>query len=273
MVTFNSEQVTPHIRRITDGTDVCMYLVEGDRLAALIDTGYGIGNLKGYVESLTAKPYAVYLTHGHVDHASGAGPFATVYLHPADAELLHRHCTVATRKASLAECGNVLPDLTEDDFVPMRTAGYEPMLDGMRVDLGGVTVKWISVPGHTKGSMVPLIEEDRAIMFGDACGVGTILCSTESTTIQEYLASLLHLKKYEDQYDIVLREHGTFASTKQVLDDNIANCRKILMGEDDAEEVVTHGMRALRACRVDPQTGARVDGREGNILYDPLRIV
>ena len=33
-----------------------MYLLEGDEKALLIDTGYGAGNLREYVEKLTSKP-------------------------------------------------------------------------------------------------------------------------------------------------------------------------------------------------------------------------
>ena len=61
-----------------------MYLVEGRDQAALIDTGSGLGFLKAYVEKLTDKPILVLLTHGHVDHAMGAGEFETVYMNRAD---------------------------------------------------------------------------------------------------------------------------------------------------------------------------------------------
>ena len=50
-----------------------MYLVEGTEKAALIDTGYGVGNLKGYIKTLTEKPLIVLITHGHLDHVAGAG--------------------------------------------------------------------------------------------------------------------------------------------------------------------------------------------------------
>jgi len=36
-----------------------MYLLEGDEKALLIDTGYGAGNLRAFVETLTDKPVLV----------------------------------------------------------------------------------------------------------------------------------------------------------------------------------------------------------------------
>ena len=61
MVQFESEKISPAITRIKDGSDVCEYLIEGSERAALIDTGYGIGDLKGFVETLTEKPYDVFM--------------------------------------------------------------------------------------------------------------------------------------------------------------------------------------------------------------------
>ena len=41
----------------------------------LIDTGYGYGNLKQVVKSITDKPLYIVNTHGHVDHTSGNAQF------------------------------------------------------------------------------------------------------------------------------------------------------------------------------------------------------
>ena len=90
---FTHERISERIVRIIDISDTASYLVEGDERACLIDTGSGIGSLRTYVESLTSLPYDVILTHGHVDHASGAGEFEDkkIYLHPKDRELMKVH--------------------------------------------------------------------------------------------------------------------------------------------------------------------------------------
>ena len=135
-----------------------------------------------------------------------------------------------------------------------------------------VTLRWIHAPGHTKGTMVPLVEEERTILFGDACGVGVLLALPESSSVEEYLESLKKIQEFEPMYDTVLRQHGTCCSTKKVLEDNIENCKAILAGTDDKVLAILMGKPCRRARAVDPATGGRLDGREGNILYDPERV-
>ena len=50
---FRSAKIDKNVIRIRNGAGDLMYLIEGKNKAALIDTGLGIGDLKGYVEKLT----------------------------------------------------------------------------------------------------------------------------------------------------------------------------------------------------------------------------
>lgn len=270
MVDFVSEKISPAITRIRDGSDVCEYLIEGNNRAALIDTGYGIGDLKGYVETLTDKPYEVFVTHGHVDHAAGAYQFPEVRMNLADVELAKEHCRVEFRKEMVAQHGDL--KLEEKDFLPQRTDKFTDLADGETYDLGGVTLRWIHVPGHTQGTMVALIEEEHTILFGDACGVGVLLALPESSNVETYLESLKKLQGFEPKYDKVLRQHGSCQSTPRVLEDNIENCEAILAGTDDKVPAMLLGKACLRARAIDTDTGERLDGREGNIIYNPKRI-
>ncbi|MDE6943164.1 MAG: MBL fold metallo-hydrolase, partial [Lachnospiraceae bacterium] len=102
MVTFKSEKITEHLTRIHGITGELMYLAEGTKKAALIDTGSGIGSLRALVETLTDKPCIVLLTHGHVDHAMGAPEFDTeIYMNPADNAVHDEHSNLEFRKGSL----------------------------------------------------------------------------------------------------------------------------------------------------------------------------
>ena len=62
------------IIQFMNGTEY-MYLLEGSEKALLLDTGYGAGNLRAFVEQLTDKPVIVANTHYHPDHAGGNGEF------------------------------------------------------------------------------------------------------------------------------------------------------------------------------------------------------
>ena len=50
-------------------------LLLGEQRAALIDTGCGIGNLRGVVDALTDLPVLVVNTHTHIDHLGGNPQF------------------------------------------------------------------------------------------------------------------------------------------------------------------------------------------------------
>ena len=69
-----------------------MYLLEGEEKALLIDTGWGAGNLRTFVEKLTDKPVIVTNTHGHLDHSGGNGEWESVLMLPgAEIDLFTCH--------------------------------------------------------------------------------------------------------------------------------------------------------------------------------------
>lgn len=61
-----------------------MFLLVGSEKAMLIDTGMGVGDIRGAIEMITDKPLIVVLTHGHIDHTGNAVQFPEVWMHPAD---------------------------------------------------------------------------------------------------------------------------------------------------------------------------------------------
>ena len=62
--------------------DPWMYLIVGPEKAMLIDTGFGVGDLKGLVREITGDmPLIVVNTHAHFDHAYGNFQFDRVYCH------------------------------------------------------------------------------------------------------------------------------------------------------------------------------------------------
>ncbi len=267
MVVFESEQVTRHIVRVrAKGTDVCQYLIEGTERALLVDTGYGIGDLRSYIEQLTHKPYEVVITHGHVDHASGAGQFDRVYLSSYDLPVVRERTTFAARHQSLSGKSG-LEKIPESEWTEPKADGYLPLEEGQVFHLGDLDIEAIHVPGHTPGMMVLLDIQERIAFFGDACGVFTMLLRSEASSVHEYRRSLAHLRQYEDRYDRVLRQHGTCESHKSVLEENVALCDAVLSGEDDHVPFEWLGIKGYLAKRVDPATYKRVDGGAGNLAY------
>ena len=266
MECFSKEILSDHLIRIVDPAGVCCYLLVGTQRACLLDTCSGVGDIRKYAEALTNKPLFVILTHGHFDHTGGAGLFDEVYMSPEDVPVLAQNVDMKFRVAEGNRMFRGTRSICEADLVPSITIPTKPIMDGDAFDIGGVTIRMVSVPGHTPGMMCPLIEEDRTIIFGDACGVSVFLFDEFSSTVSEYRNSLCRLKQYEEQYDWVYRNHGDFCSPKELLDNVIECCDLILTGQDDHVSVPGFKQPLFMAKKVGPGM-VREDGKQGNIIY------
>ena len=266
-VEFKKETINDHLYRIHGLGDACMYFIHGSSKGLLVDTAYGVGDLKGYIESFWSKPYDVLITHGHADHANGIDQWDEVYMNSKDQNLFATKTNIGLRRTMLRRTVCDIDEYSDDLFHVGFHGHFKELYDGMIFDLGGLHVKAIAAPGHTQGMMTLLLQEDRIILFGDACGVFTFLFKPESSTVAVYAQSLKHLKSYETYYDRVLRQHGTCESPKSVLDENLEVAESILAGSDDHIPFEYLGEHHWLAKAIDPQTGQRLDGKNGNIVY------
>lgn len=267
---FKVEKISPRLTRIYALSSELMYLVEGDERAALLDTGSGIGFVRPLVEQLTDKPVVVLVTHGHVDHAMGASEFSpeSVYMSLEDAYIYTPHSTHAFRETCLFEMGPAADAVVpEEDFTPvMPVTAFNDLREGDRFDLGGVSVEVYACPGHTKGSMVMLIPEERMLLLGDACNSNTFLFQDYSLTVEEYRESLLHLMSLVDgRFDTILSSHGDGLLDIRVMEENLVLCDRLLEGTADQVPMEFMGDKGFHASR----TAAP---RHGNIVYHPDRI-
>lgn len=261
---FYCEKITDHITRIISPFQVCMYLIVGDRRAVLLDTGFGVGSLKNYVDSLTDRPYDVIISHGHLDHAGGAGEFEHAFLNKRDWELEKYHCTDERRFFDVYHGSEWKPKKIEEaDFIPFRTQPYQSVDEGMNFDLGKVSLKPIAMPGHSLGSLIFLIPEDCVCITGDALGEHTLLQFQGCASIEEYKNSLIHLHTFESEFDIVLRNHGSYVSDKSIVEDSIELCEEILAHKDAAIPITFHGIKGMMG---RPENHL---GKAGNIIYNP----
>ncbi|MDR2655777.1 MAG: MBL fold metallo-hydrolase [Oscillospiraceae bacterium] len=272
MLEFKTEKLTDRVTRIFAFSTELAYLVEGDEKAALLDTGSGLGSLKECVERLTDKPLVVLLTHGHVDHAMGADEFGEVYMNRKDDYIFAEHGDMAFRKEGL----NILaPGLKvgDGDMIPTADVGrFHDMKGGDSFDLGGVTVEVYDCPGHTRGSVVFLIPEERSVLLGDACNYFTFMFGGYSTTITEYEKSLQTLSKaLAGRFDTVYLSHGGGNAHKEMIEDVIAVCEDIKNGNTDDVPFEFGGEKGIIAKAILPG-GQRADGRKGNIVYNKTRI-
>ena len=274
---FTSENYSFRIIRIKGIDQTAFYLVCGKNKNCLIDTGMGAGNLREYIEKdLNKKVDFVILTHGHLDHCGGIYEFTDlpIYLNNKDIELGNDSNKIENRFKSLSKRGVELNEVQPNiDFSITKN-----LSDGDCFDLGDLTLEAIYTPGHTHGMTMILIKEERTILFGDGCGVGVLMFLPYSTSVEEYCETLKNLKTRENDYDKIIRNHGTCESNKDLLDNVIECCELILQRKDDKADIYdaipSHAGETgiYYAKAIDPKTHNRLDGKFGNIAYSEDKI-
>lgn len=152
--------------------DPWMYLVLGPEKALLVDTGFGIGDLKGLCDQLTGgKELVVVNTHAHVDHASGNFQFERVHCHAFDVPLLQAQGP--QNWDYLFEHGDRNGRCIWEEFDPEDIVGFRPYeivgcAEGRLFDLGGGhQVELFHMGGHTAGHCALLDRTTRSLFLGD----------------------------------------------------------------------------------------------------------
>lgn len=168
---------------------VYMDLIAGSHHALLFDTGYGFGDLKGLVRSITDKPLYVVNSHGHVDHACGNEQFGGAYIHPLDMALAAEHNGRELRTAEL-ETAEVPPDFDLEAYLKLGTGNLTPAGEGQLFDLGGLTLEVIHLPGHTAGSIGLWCPQRKLLWVGDAMNCFVWLFLPEAQSLSTYIQSL-----------------------------------------------------------------------------------
>ena len=191
--------------RIEDSGVRC-FLFAGERKALLVDSGFGTGDLKAVVQSLTALPIMVVNTHADMDHTGCNAQFGTVYMHPAEY------------------------DRYQGKNRKMPTAAL-PLWEGDVIDLGNRRLEVILIPGHTPGSIALLDEQNRFLIGGDSVQAGNIFMFGPGRNLPAYLAGMEKLQGMRARFDTVYPSHGDFPVGADILDGLIAGGNKVLAGE------------------------------------------
>ena len=264
---FSAVRLTRSTTRITDRLGVLMYLLEGEERAVLIDSGFGVGDLAGFVKALSDKPLTVLLTHGHLDHAFGAAAFEDVRMSPLDAPVLRAHQHLSDEVLQEARREGRLTAAAPDpqDFAVLS--------DGEVFDLGGLHVRALAVPGHTPGSTAFLIAEERVLITGDAANQRTFLFHEEAASVSAYQESLARLRRdTAGLYDRIHVSHGSGDTSVDLLSDLDALCTRIRERSDDAVPFQFTGVNGVIARRVESRDGADAVDDNANIVYNPAKI-
>ncbi len=229
---------------ISEFSLVNTFLLEGKRLAAMIDTGCGLGNIRSIVSSLTSKPLIVLLTHSHPDHAGGLYEFSDcpVYMNHLDEgeRIFGMEMDNAFRKMYIETRGpSRFPGHIEDllslipDPEPENGFSYIDAADGIMIDLGDRVLECILTPGHTKGSLCFLDSKTRILFSGDTVNKSIILSRQPDNSpvlIERYCRTLQKIWDREASFDYLAIGHDGPVIGKEIIHDYIRLCCGLLDG-------------------------------------------
>lgn len=140
-------------------------LVQGTDATAIIDPSTSIVHRGG----APAAVDRVVLTHAHEDHVAGVHlfPEATVSVHHDDLAGVHSLDGLMAIYGMEPDADAHFRTVLVDRFTYVARPDAVGLRDGERIDLGGVTITVVHLPGHTSGHSGMLIEPDGVFVTGD----------------------------------------------------------------------------------------------------------
>jgi cyclase len=129
----------------------------------------------------------VILTHYHADHTYGSYlfPQADVVAHADCLELLAKHGELALKAAQAEE-----PELEE---VSIRLPNITFDEGEIALQLGGRVMRLIHTPGHTQGSVMVYIEDDRVLFASDTVMPVPAIVDGDTDALRESLKKVVEL--------------------------------------------------------------------------------
>jgi glyoxylase-like metal-dependent hydrolase (beta-lactamase superfamily II) len=164
-----------------DGTNTWVLLEPGSSDAIVVDPGpldeTHLQAVLAAVQGQGARVALTVLTHGHADHAEGAGRFA---------------------------------ELTS---APVRAVGrgHDDLADGNELRVGGLELRVVATPGHTADSISFALPADQALLTGDTVlGRGTTVVAHPDGELAAYLESLARIAHLTGDGEVtaILPGHG-----------------------------------------------------------------
>lgn len=140
-------------------------MVHGTEGSAIIDPSTSVVRRGGAPAGIDH----VVLTHAHEDHVAGVHlfPHATVAVHQLDLAGVHSLDGLMAIYGMDPEADARFRRILVDDFTYVARPDAVGLHDGQAIDLGGVTINVVHLPGHTSGHSGILIEPDGVFVTGD----------------------------------------------------------------------------------------------------------
>lgn len=148
------------------------WVIAAEKGSECIIVDPGMTDISAEVEMIIAeeglKPVAALLTHGHLDHTFSVKPLAdgygiSAYIHSEDRRFIADPAGI--HGAQFVE--------TLKGMHFAEPAKVENLKDGSLLDFVGLSIRAIHAPGHTRGSLMFMINEE-ILISGDVLFAGSI---------------------------------------------------------------------------------------------------
>lgn len=148
------------------------WIISAEKGSECIIIDPGMTDISAEVELIVAeeglKPVAALLTHGHLDHTFSVKPLAdgygiSAYIHSEDRRFIADPAGIHG-----AQFNETLSGMSFAE--PLKV---ENLKDGSHLDFVGLSIRVIHAPGHTRGSLMFMINEE-ILISGDVLFAGSI---------------------------------------------------------------------------------------------------
>ncbi len=240
--------------------DSWMYLTIGPEKAMLVDTSFGLGNLKGLVDELTGgREVIVVNTHWHFDHAYGNAQFDRVYCHEYEAWKVKSQDEHIWDYLFEEDTGKgIWADFDRNDIIPYKPYEVIGCPDGYTFNLGkDHEVELVFLGGHTGGHCGYLDKKNRIFFSGDDILSSGVNINTPDpdepysryATVRTLRDCLRRLAPRTDEFDAIFPGHFVVdldsAVTQNMLDACEAVCEDPV-GSASLKETRPDGVRYSR---------------------------
>ncbi len=249
--------------------DVWSFLILGPEKALLIDTSFGLGNLKGLCETLAGDREIILAnTHSHYDHAYGNFPFGKAYCSEYEVPLLTSKKDPHIWDYLFDENGRgKWCDFDRADLVQYQDYEIIGVPDGYKFDLGqGYEIELFQMGGHTPGHAGFLDKQNRIFFPGDdacigALGVGGTPAEYDpfhKATVTELRNNLQRIIARRDDFDALFPSHGLIDLGPIVLTSIVEACDRVIADPEhptEIREVNRNGVVRKQYCQYIYQSG------------------